>query len=32
MGQGAGPKTSDVNVIQDMPKLTGYWLTDTGIG
>ena len=24
--------TSDVNVIQDMPKLTGYWLSDTGIG
>ena len=25
-------KTSDVNVIQDMPKLTSYWLSDTGIG
>ena len=24
--------TSDGNVIQDMPKLTGYWLSDTGIG
>ena len=22
----------DVNVIQDVPKLTGYWLSDTGIG
>ena len=25
-------KDSDVNVIQDIPKLTGYWLSDTGIG
>ena len=24
--------SSDGNVIQDMPKLTGYWLSDTGIG
>ena len=23
---------SDGNVIQDMPKLPGYWLSDTGIG
>ena len=25
-------QNSDGNVIQDMPKLTGYWLSDTGIG
>ena len=24
--------SSDVNVIQDMPKVTGYWLSDIGIG
>ena len=30
MTEGFG--TSDGNVIQDMPKLTGYWLSDTGIG
>ena len=23
---------SDGNVIQDMPELTGYWLSGTGIG
>ena len=23
---------SDGNVIPGMPKLTGYWLSDTGIG
>ena len=23
---------SDGNEIQDVPKLTGYWLSDTGIG
>ena len=25
-------RNSDGNVIQDMPELTGYWLSDTGIG
>ena len=24
--------TSDVNVIQDMPKLSDHWLSDTGLG
>ena len=31
-GGGWSVKNSDGNVIQDMPKLTGYLLSDTGIG